>query len=118
MKHLKKLSSSNITDKFAAVGAFSAADFHELSVAMEKVASSAYSAGMSFDYTLGMLAKGVETTKEAPEAIGTALKTIIARFQEMKENPLAMLEDGVDANRVEKALKSVNVSLRDSSERI
>ena len=27
---------ASITDKFAAVGAFSAADFHELSVAMEK----------------------------------------------------------------------------------
>jgi len=43
---------------------------------------------------------------------GTALKTIIARFVEMKENPIAVLEDGVDANRVEKALKSVGVALR------
>ncbi len=104
-----------ITDKYAAVGAFSAADFHELSVAMEKVASSAYSAGMSFDSTLGILAKGIETTREAPEAIGTALKTIIARFQEMKENPTALLEDGIDANRVEKALDTVGVKLRDAS---
>lgn len=59
---------TSITDKYAAVGAYSAADFQELSTAMEKVASSAYSAGMSFDSTLGILAKGIETTKEAPEA--------------------------------------------------
>ena len=105
----------NVTDKFAAVGAASAADFAELSTAMEKVASQAYSSGMSFDSLLGILAKGIETTREAPEAIGTGLKTIIARFQEMKENPMADLEDGVNANRVEKALKTVGVALRDSN---
>lgn len=104
-----------ITDKFAAVGAASAADFQELSTAMEKVASQAYSSGMSFDSLLGILAKGIETTREAPEAIGTGLKSIIARFQEMKENPMATLEDGINANRVEKALKSVGVALRDSN---
>lgn len=104
-----------VTDKFAAVGAASAADFKELSTAMEKVASQAYSSGMSFDSLLGILGKGLETTREAPEAIGTALKTIIARFQEMKENPMAQLEDGTDANRVETALKTIGVSLRDTS---
>ena len=29
----------------------------------------------------------IETTREAPENIGTAMKTIIARFQEMKKEP-------------------------------
>ncbi len=110
--NLEATEAASITDKYAAVGAYSAADFHELSVAMEKVASSAYTAGMSFDSTLGILAKGIETTKEAPEAIGTALKTIIARFQEMKVNPMADLGEGVDANRVEKALKTIGVAVR------
>jgi len=104
-----------VTDKFAAVGAASASDFAELSTAMEKVASQAYSSGMSFDSLLGILAKGIETTREAPEAIGTGLKSIIARFQEMKENPMADLEDGINANRVEKALKTVGVQLRDTN---
>lgn len=57
-----------VTDKLAAVGAASAADFHELSVAMEKVSASAYTAGMSFDSLMGVLAKGIETSREAPEA--------------------------------------------------
>lgn len=105
----------SVTDKFSAVGAASAADFRELSVAMEKVASQAYASGMSFDSLLGILAKGIETTREAPEAIGTGLKSIIARFQEMKENPMAQLEDGLDANRVEKALRSIGVALRDTN---
>lgn len=41
------------TDKIAMVGAVSAADFNELSVAMEKTASSAYTAGIDFDHLLG-----------------------------------------------------------------
>ena len=42
------------TDKIAMVGAVSAADFNELSTAMEKTASSAYTAGIDFDHLLGM----------------------------------------------------------------
>ena len=41
------------TDKIAMVGAVSAADFNELSLAMEKTASSAYTAGIDFDHLLG-----------------------------------------------------------------
>ena len=41
------------TDKIAMVGAVSAADFNELSAAMEKTASSAYTAGIDFDHLLG-----------------------------------------------------------------
>jgi len=67
----------DVTDKFAAVGAYSAADFQELSTSMEKVASSAYTAGMSFDATLGILAKGIETTREAPEAINIFCQKIL-----------------------------------------
>ena len=51
-----------------------------------------------------MLAKGVETTREAPETIGTALKTVIARMREVNRlRFLKTLEDGMDVNRVEKA---------------
>lgn len=46
--------------------------------------------------------------------MGTALKTIIARFQELSDSTEA-LEDGIDANKVEKALKQADVALRDST---
>ena len=46
--------------------------------------------------------------------MGTALKTVIARFQELSDST-EELEDGVDANRVEKALKSADVALRDTT---
>lgn len=54
------------TDKIAKVGAVSAADFNELSAAMEKTASSAYTAGIDFDHLLGFLGRMIEVTREAP----------------------------------------------------
>lgn len=49
--------------------------------------------------------------------MGTSLKTIIARFQELKKDP-SLIEpiDGemVDANKVETALKTIGVALRDN----
>ena len=102
------------TDKIAMVGAVSAADFNELSVAMEKTASSAYTAGIDFDHLLGYLGKMIEVTREAPANLGTAMKTIIARFEDMKKDPMAILEDGVSANKVEAALATIGIALRNS----
>lgn len=102
------------TDKIAKVGAVSAADFNELSASMEKTASSAYTAGIDFDHLLGYLGKMIEVTREAPANLGTAMKTIIARFEDMKKDPMAILEDGVSANKVETALASIGIALRNS----
>lgn len=52
------------------------------------------------------------------ETAGTALKTVIARFQELKKDPSEIQEidgEAVDANKVEAALRSVGISLRDTS---
>lgn len=52
------------------------------------------------------------------ENLGTALKSIIARFQELKENVAGTEEsafDDLDYNNVDKALKSVGISIKDSS---
>jgi hypothetical protein len=51
---------------------------------MEKTASIAAAANMEFETTAALLAQIIETTQEAPETAGTALKTIIARFSEVK----------------------------------
>lgn len=65
---------------------------------------------MSIDFALGMLAKGVETTREAPETIGTALKTVISRMRELTDLGKT-LDDGMDVNRVDKALGQIGIRL-------
>ena len=104
----------SIADKFSAVAASSATDFNELATAMSKVSPVAKSAGVGVDFMMGVLAKGLETTREAPENIGTAFKTIFARMREVTDIGKAT-EDGMSLNRVEKALESIGVPLRDAA---
>jgi len=102
------------SDKFAALAASSASSYEELAVGLSKFASQAKVAGLSMDFALGLLAKGVETTREAPESIGTALKTVLARMREITDLGKT-LEDGMDVSRVEGALRNIGVQLRDSA---
>jgi TP901 family phage tail tape measure protein len=111
---LAAIQSEMIADKFASIAAQSATSFEELAIAMSKVSPTARSVGVSVDFMMGVIAKGIETTREAPENIGTAFKTIFARMREITDIGKAM-DDGMDANRVEKALASVDVQLRDAT---
>lgn len=103
-----------VSDKFAAVAATAATSYEEIAIAMSKVAAQANLAGMSIDYTTALLTKGLETTREAPETIGTALKTVIARMRELTDYG-ATLEDGMNINNVEKQLAYVNIELRNQN---
>ena len=85
---------------------------------MQRTASIAASAGMSFEGTAAFLAQAIETTREPAENLGTAMKTIVARFTELKKNPLEITEvDGeeVSYNKVDTALQSIGVSLKDTN---
>ena len=115
---LNETSAKNVADVYSELAAITAADVEQISSAMSKTASIASSAGMEFETTAAFLSQIIETTQESAETAGTALKTVIARFQELKKDPSEIGEvDGeiVDANAIEKALRSVGVSLRDTS---
>lgn len=105
---------SIVADKFNKVAAASAADIDELSTAFSKAAAQANQAGVGMDNYLAYIATMVEATREAPENIGTSLKTIMSRMQQVKE--AGTTDDGeTDVNQVETALKSVGVALRDAN---
>lgn len=103
----------SVSDKFAALAAQAATNYEDLAIALSKVASQASLAGMSMDYTLALLTTGLDVTQEAPESIGTALKTIIARMREISDYGKT-LEDGIDINQVEDGLAAVGIKLRDT----
>ena len=103
-----------VSDKFAAIAAQSATSYEEIATALSKVAAQANMAGMSIDYTTALLAKGIETTREPAESIGTALKTIIARMREITDYGKT-LEDGMDINNVETQLAYVGIALRNAN---
>ena len=112
---LSETSAQHINDVYSNLAAKTASNTEELGNAMQRTASIAANAGMSFEGTASFLAQAIETTREPAENIGTAMKTIIARMQEMKKNPLEIGEvDGeeVDYNKIDAALKSVGISLK------
>lgn len=103
-----------VSDKFAAVAASAAASYEEVAIALSKVAAQANLAGMSIDYTTALLTKGIETTREAPETIGTALKTVIARMRELGDYG-ETLEGDTNINNVEAQLAYIGIALRDNN---
>lgn len=114
---LNETSAQRVSDVYSQLAAITAADVNEISNAMTKTASIASSAGMEFETTAAFLSQIIETTRESAETAGTALKTVIARFQELKKDPSEIGEvegEIVDANAIETALRSVGVSLRDT----
>ena len=115
--HMEMDQGAHVTDVYSELAAHAAADVNGIAYAMSKTASIASSAGMSFETTAAFLTNMIETTQEAPENIGTAMKTIIARFTELKENVSAIDSefDDLDYNKVDKALKSVGIQLKDAN---
>ena len=104
---------ADVADKLNAVAAKSAASIDELATAMSKAASQANQAGLSMDKFYAIIGTIEEVTREAPENIGTSLKTIMARMQQIKEGNNT--EDDTDVNAVETALRSVGIRLRDTN---
>lgn len=112
---------SHIMDVYSNLAAKTAADTEEISIAMSKVASIAHSTGMELETTAGFLTQIIATTREAPETAGTSLKTVIARFAEVKKLVSQGVNTGtdeegteIDVNKIETALRLAGVELRDS----
>ena len=107
-----------IDDVYSRLAAISASNVDEISTAMTKVASLAHNAGMEFETTAAFLAQIIETTRESAETAGTALKTVVARFAEVKklvsEGELKGNDDEgelIDVNKVSAALRTAGIDL-------
>lgn len=116
---LNHASSQRVNDVYSELAAITASDVEELGIAMSKTASLAHSANMEFETTAALLAQGVEATRESPETIGTSLKTVIARFTEVKElftkdQLMGTDSEGqvININKIDTALQTVGIDLK------
>ena len=100
-------------DKMAAVGASTASDLEELSTAMSKVASAASNMGVTFDDLNAQIATIVSVTRQAPESVGTALKTIYARLGDLKVDGVD--EFGTKLGEVSSQLKTMGIDILDTN---
>ena len=98
-------------DKLAAVAATTAADLEELSVGMSKVASAANIMGVDIDQLNAQLATIVSVTREAPESIGTALKTVYARMSDI----VAGMDGEVSLDEYTKQMATMGINVLDAN---
>lgn len=96
-------------DVIAKLGAATAASTSEISDGLEKFAAIAETVGLSYEYAAAALATVIDKTRQSPEVIGTAFKTIFARMQGLSLGET--LEDGVDLNKYSEALDKVGVQV-------
>lgn len=117
---LEASDASRVVDVYSQLAARAAVNQNELANAMSKVASMAASVGMSLETTSAFLTKIIESTRESAETSGTALKTVLARFGEVKKlidtgKTEGTTDEGeaVDVNKIDTALKTIGVRLTD-----
>ena len=115
---LTEANAQRVDDVYSELAANTASNVDEISTAMTKVASLAHNANMEFETTAAFLSQIIETTRESAETAGTALKTVVARFSEVKNlidtNQLrGQDEEGqvIDVNRVGQALRTAGIDL-------
>lgn len=110
-KNLSQLQSA--MDSWAEVANVSAADVKELAEASQKAASSAATLGVSTDQLNAQIATIESVTREAPEQIGNGLKTLYARFSDLKTGKT--LDDSITLGKVTEQLKNAGVSVFDKN---
>ena len=102
----------NYVDIMASLGAKTATSLEEIATAMQKVAATANTVGVSMEQMSSIIATVSSVTREAPESIGTSFKTILARMGDLKLGKTD--EDGVTLGTVSSSLKSIGVELLDT----
>jgi len=99
-------------DVMAAVATDSATDLNELATSMGKVASTASMMGVNINQLSAQIATIESVTRQSPEIVGTALKTIYARMGDLKVVG-AVDEFGVSLGKIGKDMQAMGVNILD-----
>lgn len=100
-------------DIMTKLGAETAASTSEIAAGLSKFSAVADTIGLSFEMASSTVTAIVDQTREAPEVVGTALKTIFSRVEGLKMGET--LEDGTDLNKYSAGLAKVGVDIKDAS---
>ncbi len=94
-------------DKLAAVAATTAADLGELTTGMSKVASAANLMGVDIDQMNALLSTAISVTRQAPESVGTAFKTVFSRISDIE----AGLDEEVSLGNYTEKLAAMGINV-------
>ena len=106
---------SRINDILTSIDLESASGADSIGKALMKVASQANNAGVSLEKTSAIIATIKDVTQDSDESIGTAMKSILSRMNQIKAGKFVDSETGESLNDTEKVLKEIGVSMRDNT---
>ena len=96
----------------AVVAAASAADLEELATAEQKVASTANTLGVSHEQLTAQIGTIVSVTRQAPESVGNAMRTLYARIADLQMGET--LEDGTTLGNLSGTLAEIGIDVLDA----
>ena len=100
-------------DVLAKLGAATASSADEIAGGLEKFAAVADTIGLSYEYAASALATITAETRQSEDVVGTALKTILSRMEQLKLGEV--LDDGTTLGQYSLALKTVGVDIKEAS---
>ena len=100
-------------DIMTGVAASTASSSAELAGAISKVASVANATGVDMEQLTAMMSTVISVTRESPETVGTAFKTIFARINDLVEDGTD--EFGVSLGRISSHLKAMGIEILDEN---
>lgn len=100
-------------DVITKLGAATASSSDEIAQGLQKFAAVADTVGLSYEKATAALATVVAETRQSADVVGTAFKTMFARFQGLQLGET--LEDGVGLNKYSAALAKVGVQILDAN---
>lgn len=107
----------SVVDKLTKLDMKSATSAQELAQALSKVANSARLAKVSQDEILGILSVGIETTQQSGDVIGTAVRSLLARFSNVKASKFGGSGEETEGtlNDTEAVLSKIGIRIRNAS---
>lgn len=106
---------SRINDILTSIDLKSASDAGEIGTSLQKVASQANNVGMSLEKTAAIIATIKDVTQGSDETIGTSLKSILSRMNNIKAGKFVD-DNGEVLNDVEKVLNKIGITMRDNND--
>lgn len=99
-------------DVMTKLGAATASSTDEISQGLEKFAAIADTVGLSYEYATAALTTITSNTRESADVVGTALKTIFGRMQDLELGET--LEDGTTLGKYAQAMNKVGIQVLDT----
>lgn len=104
-------------DSLVSIDNDAATSVKELSTALARSSNTAQSVGVDFDTLAGYIGVVSSVTRKSASSIGESMKSIFTRYSDITLNTMfggGWLEDGDSASSVEKTLKKIGITMRES----